>query len=190
MVKVIMVIKQTKAFEIYSEHAKTKKNKLSGKNMVKISKGMLMIKKSRLIVESKCNDWIWGMSRISLLVCTNKIFSLRLHQERNQSLKRLQQNRVTQSMKERNHGSLECSFPHKMREVMKIKYLRFRASWRWKIRKSIDNGGFPLSNYKNVLLHKIASYNNSMSFVWCKIYILQLVSSKVHIAHNLLSRTI
>ena len=56
MVKVIMVIKLTKAFEIYSEHAKTKKNKLSGKNMVKISKGMLMMKKSRLIVESKCND--------------------------------------------------------------------------------------------------------------------------------------
>ena len=30
VVKVIMVIKQTKAFEIHSKHAKTKENKLSG----------------------------------------------------------------------------------------------------------------------------------------------------------------
>ena len=33
VVKVIMVIKQTKAFKIYSKHAKTKNNQLSGQNI-------------------------------------------------------------------------------------------------------------------------------------------------------------
>ena len=123
----------------------------------------------------------FAQTKFSLWECTKKEIRVSKDSSKTESLN---------AMKERNHGWLECSFPHKMGEVIKIKYLRFRASWRRKIRKSIDNGGFPLSNYKNVLLHKIASYNNSMSFVWCKIYILQLVSSKVHIAHNLLSRTI
>ena len=45
MVKVIMVIKQTKAFEIYSEHAKTKKNKLSGKKYSQNIKGNAYDKK-------------------------------------------------------------------------------------------------------------------------------------------------
>ena len=39
VVKVIIVIKQTKAFEIYSKHAKTKKNKLSGQKYAQNIKG-------------------------------------------------------------------------------------------------------------------------------------------------------
>ena len=39
VVKVIIVIKQTKAFEIYSKHAKTKKNKLSGQKFGQNIKG-------------------------------------------------------------------------------------------------------------------------------------------------------